>query len=171
MSTSKATATIVMKSKRAFTLLEIMVCIAILSLVAGFLGWHVKSMVDVHRFHKHIDRLVTDLHKLQIIALTHETDITLNIQRNADGKLGYLVLSDEPGAIARSSFVLLSSVEALTLDRRHVEKMTLHITPDGSIRGAETLGFFQNADNKDGLILDLSKAPKISSFPGEEYFR
>lgn len=147
------------RSKRPFTLLEITLCIAILGLLAGFLGWHIKTMVDSHSFHKHVDLLLTDLRKLQIVALAQETDIEVNIHRE-EGKYGYIARSAEPGAVIKNSFVPLEGVKTLKEGETPRKSITLHITPDGRILPATALGFFPKGKNLP-LWLDLSYHPKI----------
>jgi prepilin-type N-terminal cleavage/methylation domain-containing protein len=149
------------RAKRPFTLLEITICIAILGLAAGSVGWHFKTVVEAHTFHKHVDLLLTDLRKFQVVALAHEIDIEIDIHKE-DGKYGYTARCDEPGILGpRSSFVCLQGVELIKRGGRTKKELTLHITHDGRISPSSMLGLYPDEEKQLPLHIDLSYHPKI----------
>ncbi len=64
---------------RAFTLLEIMVCLLILAAAAGAVGIRIVSALSSHRFHVSVGDFVSQVKELQLLAMTHRTDMELRI--------------------------------------------------------------------------------------------
>ncbi|NGX45142.1 MAG: hypothetical protein K940chlam2_00285 [Chlamydiae bacterium] len=149
------------RAKRPFTLIEITICIVILGLMAGSIGWHFKTVVEAHTFHKHVDLLLTDLRKFQIVALAHEMDIDVHIHKDK-GKFGYIAQYDEPNALCPTpSFVCLKGVETIKEGSLPKKELTLHITRDGRISPNIMLGLYPDSESQLPLHVDLSYHPKI----------
>ncbi len=84
-----------MRNKHPFTLLEIMVCIAILGLMAGAIGWNIKGLLHRSKSQHAKERLRNHLEELQILALTHQADIEVDLIVRGN-KVYYKDLTDEP---------------------------------------------------------------------------
>lgn len=143
------------KSKKSFTLLEIMICVAILGMVATVMGWQIKNMVQAHHFHKNIDHLVTDLRKAQIIALSKRCDLELLLRK--EGKeYSYSLHVDEPIKGFSKKTMKLTGVKKIQIEKKPMKNQILiHIYSSGRIAPAKEIQFFQ--DKEKALILDLSK--------------
>lgn len=70
---------------KCFTLLEIGLCIAILSIVASLVGFQAKKMICAHRFHSNMECLMADVRRIQILSLSAFCDIELQITQSAHG--------------------------------------------------------------------------------------
>jgi|GEM_PF-2576142 hypothetical protein len=68
-------------SRSPFTLLELVVCIIILGCLAGVLGWQAKDMVDLYQFRGYGKKLKEEFEKLQILALTYQSDMELELKK------------------------------------------------------------------------------------------
>lgn len=83
------------KINRSFTLIEILIAIAILSLIASFSAIQIKKLVDVHRFENGISQLFRELQEAQLLSSTYQTDIALDVNRK-EGRIYYRFSTDEP---------------------------------------------------------------------------
>ena len=80
---------------RPFTLIEIMIAIAILSVIAVFSAVQIKNLIDVHRFESGTSHLFRQLQEAQTLSSSYQTDIALDIYRK-DGQIFYQFSTDEP---------------------------------------------------------------------------
>lgn len=83
------------KLKAAFTLLELCICIAILSLSGVFIGWQVKGAIEHERFESSLQRLESELHTLQLLSMSYQTDLSLTLSFK-EGKALYQITTDDP---------------------------------------------------------------------------
>jgi prepilin-type N-terminal cleavage/methylation domain-containing protein len=80
---------------RPFTLIEIMIAIAILSVIAVFSAVQIKNLIEVHRFESGASHLFRQLQDAQTLSSGYQTDIALDIYRK-DGQICYRFSTDEP---------------------------------------------------------------------------
>lgn len=135
--------------KRCFTLFEIALCVAILGLVGTVMGWQIKTMVSRHHFHKNLDMLLTDLRKIQIMALAHRVDITMEILET-NGTISYRISSDEDLPLIKGKEVKLLGVKKVKTPH------TLTVYSTGRIMPEEEILFFQDEDEEIGASLKPS---------------
>ena len=81
--------------KRRFTLLELLVCIAILGVIASLLGIKGKGMVDHHRFRSSVQEVANKLGLCKTLALSYQADLTFRLFEK-EGALYFQIISDEP---------------------------------------------------------------------------
>lgn len=145
---------------RRFTLIEICIAVALLGMLAGIVGWHLIKMADLQRFRKSVGLFVTNLQKLQIIALSRRCDLVVHIMKK-EGQYFYRTISDEPLFLSSKNCpVLLKGVYGLSRSGRPVSEVKLIISPSGQIEPLEKIGFFPNdtqaSSQEEGAIwLDL----------------
>lgn len=134
------------RTKRPFTLFEIALCVVILGLIGTVLGWQIKNMVSRHHFHKNLDMLVTDLRKIQIMALANRCDIEMEIlQKN--GTISYRITSDE-------ELPLIKGKEVKLLGVKKVKKPhTLTVYSSGRIVPKEDIFLYQDEEEQVGAKL------------------
>jgi hypothetical protein len=155
-----------------FTLLEICVCLMILSLAAGFLGIHVKDAIEIHRFRNSVARLKIELQKLQMLALCHQSDLKISIYKKKN-ELYYKASSEEPGI---SEYACqenkLGGISKLSLDgRKETVSLQMHIYSSGRIEPLCVVGFHRRdlEDEIGSLWLNLTQPVQIKlceSYPG-----
>jgi hypothetical protein len=78
-----------------FTLMELFLCIAILSLASVVVGFSVKGMYDKHTLESSGKRITMKLRELQALALSYQTDMTFELREDEKG-LSYRTTTDEP---------------------------------------------------------------------------
>ena len=133
--------------KRAFTLFEIALCVCLLGLIATAIGWQIKGVVTRAHFHKNLDMLVTDLRKMQIVALSNRCDLEMQITKKK-GHYAYLITLDEPSKIIGSSEVKLMGVKKIKGTK---DPITLIVYSSGRIAGEESITLYQDDENKVAL--------------------
>lgn len=144
------------KRKKNFSLLEVLICIAILGFVASLLSWQIKDMVASHQFHKSIDQFLTDLRKIQMLALADRCDIEMKISQD-NGEYSYIFTSDEALPLVKPQRNKLTGVKKITLGKLPVKKeTTLSVYSSGRIEPQEQVQFFQKGDQEKGIVLDLT---------------
>jgi prepilin-type N-terminal cleavage/methylation domain-containing protein len=74
-----------MKTKRFFTLIEVMIALAILALVAAPLSWKIFSMVERGRFQSDQRKIESLLRQGRSLALNTKADWVLELQKSRRG--------------------------------------------------------------------------------------
>jgi prepilin-type N-terminal cleavage/methylation domain-containing protein len=69
------------RCKSAFTLLEIVICLAIVTLLMGVVGVKIYQLVDLYRFRFSVQKMLFELNHWQILALTHRQDVAWTISK------------------------------------------------------------------------------------------
>lgn len=143
--------------KKAFTLIEITLCLILLGLISALLTWQIKDMIDVHRFQKHIDIFLTDMRKAQTLALTYQTDLAISVYKTED-KFVYLITTDEPiKNLPPAKAKVLQGVSNLMFNDLEMDKLQLHVYSSGRIEPLGVVGFFpkKRSEDVEGLWVDL----------------
>jgi len=85
-------------NKRYFSLVEIVVVIAIIALIGGGLGMHFAKNIKNHRFKSHISQVEAALQFAKEIAFSNQIDVTFCIEPDADhlGDMKGFFITDEP---------------------------------------------------------------------------
>ncbi len=142
---------------KAFTLVEICIAVSILGLLAGIIGWHLVKMADLQQFRKHVGLFMTNLQKLQVIALSRRCDLNVKIFQR-EGQCFYTTSSDEPLFLrGQSRDVLIKGVHSLSKNDSPVAEIDLIISSGGRIEPLEKIGFFlSHTQAGEAIWLDLS---------------
>ena len=149
---------------RAFTLLEICICLMILSIVAGFLGVHVKDAIDQHRFHNSVARMKLELQKMQMFALSHQCDFKVSIFKK-DQNFFFRAFTDEP-RISKEACKknLLAGVSKISIEgQKETTNFQMNIYSSGRIEPAMIMGLHRKEidDEMHSLWLDLKQPIQI----------
>ncbi len=145
------------KNKSAFTLIEITLCLVLLGLISAVLAWQIKDMIDVHRFQKQIDLLLTDMRKVQTLALTYQTDFDIRIFKKNE-RFFYTVSTDEPiKNLPTKKPRALAGVLNLTFNNCELNNLDFHVYSNGRIEPLGVVGFLpkQTSEEMEGLWVDL----------------
>lgn len=143
-----------MKIKSSFTLIEIVVCMAILALASAALAWPIKNMVSSHRFNKSISYFASDLKRGQILALSNQTDLQCKIFKKGSD-FYYHLFSEDPIPLFLSKPLKLAGVVNIKKDHKNVETFNFNIYSSGIIEHF-ILQFIQSKEN--GVEIDLTKS-------------
>jgi|GEM_PF-2260082 len=142
--------------KSSFTLLEIMICLAILSIVGGILVFPLSGMLAHHRFHQGVKQFVIHLREMQALALNYQSDMGMIIYKEGDRFLckGF---TDEPIKLFRP--FELQNITALTLDKKKTPTpFKLNIYASGRISPEKVLSFIRE---EDAIELHFDHSPQF----------
>ena len=121
------------KRVKSFTLLEITLCLALLSLTAGFIIWKVKGALQEVRFSNSFENLMVELQKAQFLALSYQSDLQLEFSHR-NGRWFYSTSSDEPSLRKETKKdVELEPLTSLKFNDEKREKLLLKIYSSGRI--------------------------------------
>ncbi len=143
-------------SKRinAFTLLEMLIALVIISMIGALCAVQLKKLIDGHRFEKEISSLFIALQEAQVLAAAYQTDISLDIYREK-GKWSYRFSTNEPfaehqfhdGIFSLKQTAILKWQEK-KIDAFHLDIYSGRIEPSGILT-------FQTQENSKTLWFDL----------------
>ncbi|MBS0604732.1 MAG: type II secretion system protein [Verrucomicrobia bacterium] len=145
-----------MTIKRAFTLLEMMIALVILSLIGALTAVQVKKLIDAHRFEGEVADLFIALQEAQVLSATYNTDLSLDLYLK-EGKVFYRFSTDEPLSVQKLKRDPVSLAHTTELKFKDVKVTSLHldIYSGGRIEPRGTLSFSQSSDDGKKLWFDL----------------
>lgn len=138
---------------RAFTLLEIMVALVIMSMVASVVGWQITRCISRYTFQSEVEELYNRVKNAQVLALTFKTDITLSFFQEK-GLLYYQLKTDEPFSAAQfdQKPKPLKQVKLLTFNSKATKNLLLSLYSQGTLDPPGVLGFFPDKHKKQGAL-------------------
>lgn len=151
-------ADVIWKAKNSFTLLEIVICMAILSLASVAIGWQAKGLLAVHHFQKDLSYLLTDLKCAQLVALSNRVDIELRLQK-VGNTYCYQLHTEEPLPAFVKRVVKLKGIEEIRKGKKPIESYTFTVYASGRISPTEEISFLQKKGRE--VIWNLQKTPWI----------
>ena len=160
--------------KRAFTLLEILVCLAIISLVSVLVGTKGHQLLSYHQFRSISQTFLLDLGRFQILSMASGSDVVCRITKEASGCFirwqADASLPVEQGALSYE----LKGVEKIQFQRKEVKDLEFTLFSSGRISPASLVTFISKKDGK-ALSIDLAypfhvkegaaKSPSLASPP------
>jgi prepilin-type N-terminal cleavage/methylation domain-containing protein len=142
-----------LKAHVAFTLLEIMLVIAILGMVASVVGWQIATAVSKYAFQREIEEIYNAVKQSQVLCLTYRTDICVHFFRE-DGVFYYQLRTDEP--FAEIPFDRekrpLEKIGKITFNEKTVKEWDLNLFSQGYIDPRGILGFFPKNKKEDAAL-------------------
>jgi hypothetical protein len=145
--------------KSNFTLLEIVLCVAILGTAAVTISWQMRGLLHTHHFNANVDRILTDLQKCQLIALSDQVDIEMRIKREG-GAFQYTLHCDDPIPSFIKKPMKLKGIEKMKTGKKEVTSHTFFISSKGNVTPSTELAIFQ--DKEIGAAFKLDKSPIIT---------
>ncbi|MEX0962175.1 MAG: hypothetical protein WDZ28_04905 [Simkaniaceae bacterium] len=87
----------------AFTLIETVLAIFVITLLGGLIAYKSKTLIDVYRFENQMSRFLNELNHTQTLAISIGSDLEVVLQNGPKG-LEFYRKTDEPlkGAVAIS---------------------------------------------------------------------
>lgn len=150
-----------MLKRRPFTLLEIVICLAILGLGSATIGVQIQKMVADHTFSNNVMHLFTELKKCQLIAACDQTDIEVVIAKEGKG-YGFFIQTDDPLTHFVKKKGKLPGVHSICKNGKRIQRETLHFYPSGRFKQME-LQLSQNEGRKCHIVME----PSIIELKGE----
>jgi prepilin-type N-terminal cleavage/methylation domain-containing protein len=108
------------RKKISFTLLEVMVAIALLAITSSVIGWNMFAAARKKEFHSQVERFEVKLQSAKKLAVAMESDWRGRLIREPDGKWALELVCNE-GAGNRLSTLHLAPMK-IYLDRKPIEK-------------------------------------------------
>lgn len=145
--------------KHPFTLLEIVLSIAILSIVATTLGWQIRNMVVKYTFEKSVGIFLTDLKQMQFLALANQVEIAITINKlEKDQKYYYKIYCGDPNKKINQPFQCLDHVTkilGIEKDKKAapIKSQLLTIFRNGRITPEKKLQFCLNKNTEKTIDL------------------
>lgn len=134
------------RKTNSFTLLEIVICIAILVSAGSLIGFEIFEMIGSARFEKGIEKLLLDLEKAQALALADRCDLTCLIVKDK-GKYFYSIKSDEPLKALNGKAQELPGAWKISQSKKKDTDFTIPIYSQGRI-DSEALEIVRNKNKR-----------------------
>ncbi|HEX2582974.1 MAG TPA: type II secretion system protein [Chlamydiales bacterium] len=142
-----------MQSNRRFTLLEIMLAIALLAIASGALFWRLHRMIERKRFDSDVNRFHSILVSTRSLAIHMKMDFRLELNQTLEGWNARLVCREDPDLV-------------YPLPRFSSLKIAFNQTPVQSF----SVDFYSSGFVGPQGLLILSKDPQTHAFKLPELF-
>ena len=126
---------------RPFTLLEIVIVLALISMIGGVASYSLSDLLAKHRAAAQVDELKELMQELQIEALALKSDMELSFTLD---KQVCRLRSKTAEKILRDRTVELKGVRQLTFDKRAAGKIDLRIISTGRFEPQGVIGIERN---------------------------
>jgi prepilin-type N-terminal cleavage/methylation domain-containing protein len=141
-----------MRSKRSFTLLEILIGIALLAIASGLVGWKMHRAIQKKEFHSALERLKSRFIVCQRLAVATQADWQGQFQKSEAGWV-FETTCDE-GRVKKLSPLQLGSLEIL-LDGKRVNGLTVDFFASGQVSPAGTFRFMRKEEIVEWKVSEL----------------
>ncbi|HSX11289.1 MAG TPA: type II secretion system protein [Chlamydiales bacterium] len=139
------------KSKRLFTLLEVMIAMVVLVIASGGIAWKMQGAVRRKQFQSELERFRARLMVCQRLAVAMQADWRGVLVQNGQ-EWTFEVTCEEEGQRRLSSLVLHSSIQ---LDGKKISGMTLDFFASGQVLPAGRLTFSQNGERVEWRLSEI----------------
>jgi len=140
-------------NRRLFTLVEIVVCLAILGMASGLVGIQIRRMVADHTFQSNVTNLISELKKCQLVAACDQTDIDVVIAK--EGKhYAFWIETDDKLLYFSKRKMLMTGVGRIEKGGKEVSREVIHFYPSGRF-DPKKLELFHGSDK--GCIIDMER--------------
>jgi hypothetical protein len=149
-----------MRVRRAFTILEIFICLSILLIAAVTIGWNIKGLYNHKQLESSAQQLVMKLHELESLAVSYQVEMEMEISHNEQG-LTYRVSTDEPLKGFNQKPVLLKDNCHFKVGEKECSSLKIKVAPTGWIDKREVVEVYRSGVPRISLWIDLRVAPAI----------
>lgn len=118
-------------TKKAFSLLEILIAISLIILSSSYGGWKIYRLVEKKRFDAALEKLASQLKSGQKIALTMQADWVGILQKEKDHWVFQLICVEQEKA-PRFSKIIFPSLQ-LFCEEKNLEKVVFEFSSTGEI--------------------------------------
>jgi prepilin-type N-terminal cleavage/methylation domain-containing protein len=141
------------RARRAFTLLEIVIALALLSLIGTLVGVQTVQLLRTHRFASEIEQFFTSVREAQVLALNYTTDHAIDISLE-NGIVYYQITTDEPFSpqVLDQRKIACKQISQIFFDQRKEKKLHFAILSSGSI---EPQGVLALCSEQERRYIDL----------------
>lgn len=124
--------------KRAFTLIEIMVCMVIIGMAAGVLAFSLKDILNDYYFTRSVTDFRKNLEHFERLAVTIQSDSKILVEKRGE-KFWYKCKMEDPAfpKIEKE----LDGVVKLLFDDEETESLSLNIYANGYVKPRGSIAF------------------------------
>lgn len=153
------------KKKRVFTLLEIIVCLVIVTMLMGLVGVKTYQLIDLYRFRSSVHKMLSEINHWQLWAMTHNDDVHLKISQE---KGEYFFQPETEAPYPLPSLLTkqkLYGVKRIKMDGKTLSSLDLDIYSTGRIEPTGILQYEPKdpISSDEALRLDLLYPKRIYS--------
>ena len=148
---------------KAFTLLELMVCLFLISLLGALIGIKGIDLLAHHRFRSALQTWLLDIERAQILAMHQKCDVVCILKKRMDG--GYQAILESDSPTFSSSSYTWKDVEKISFQGKVIDTLPITFTPSGRISPQGILEITPYKKEKDSMFLDLSYPVVFHSNP------
>lgn len=149
------------KIKASFTLIEIIVCMAILGVISAFVGIQIRQMVGDHTFENNKTNLIAELKKCQLIAICDQVDIEIILAKEGKGYAFWIETDDDLPCFSKRK-MLMTGVQRVEKDGKLLNREVIHFYPSGRFE-PKTLVLFHRKST--GCVIDMRQPLMIELNP------
>jgi prepilin-type N-terminal cleavage/methylation domain-containing protein len=144
-----------MRRRRPFTLIEVMIVMAILVLIGGLFGVRGKHLVDYYAFSSSIDKIASRCRLARNLAVNYQTDVAVHVvKRNKE--ITVTLVSDEPPLKKLPQFISslhTEGVSAMLFEDKELEEFEVLFSGSGGIFPEGTLTLSSKEKTKEIFFL------------------
>lgn len=131
------------RSKRLFTLLEVMVAMVLLVIASGTVGWKMYGAIQKKKFQSELDRVRSRLSSCQRLAVAMQADWRGSFKKK--GQEWIFEVSCEEGAVKKLLPLVLHS--SILLDGKKIDELVIDFFASGQVLPTGVLSFSQKSDS------------------------
>ena len=139
---------------KAFTLLELMVCLVLIGLLGALIGVKGIDLLAHHRFRSSLQTWLLDVGRAQILAMHQKCDVVCTLSKTQDGRYRAILVSDSP--MFSSSVYHWKDVAKISFEGKPIDTLSIAFSPTGRIFPQGILQIIPRREEKDTIFLDLS---------------
>jgi prepilin-type N-terminal cleavage/methylation domain-containing protein len=121
------------KKKKAFTLIEVVISILVISLISSFLGVKILDLISKHQFKKSCTIFLECIRRMQVISLTHDMDSSITISKCGEEYLLLPHLEKKIHACAVLDMKKLKGIDSMKINHQESKQFSLEIYSFGRI--------------------------------------
>lgn len=141
-----------MKSRRFFTLLEVMVAIMLIAIASGGVIWKMQGAIRKKQFQSELERFRARLTVCQRLAVAMQADWTGTLKKN--GKEWIFDIDCEEGARVRK-WAPLTLHAAISLDGEKFDELQVDFFASGQVHPSGTLVFSQHEERVEWRLSEI----------------
>jgi prepilin-type N-terminal cleavage/methylation domain-containing protein len=140
--------------RKAFTLLELMVCLVLIGLLGALIGIKGVDLLAHHRFRSTMQTWLLDVGRAQILAMHQKCDVVCTLKKRQE--VGYQVILESDSPTFSPTSYVWKDVEKITLQGKIVDTLAITFSPSGRISPVGIVQIVPRKEEKDTVFLDLS---------------
>jgi Tfp pilus assembly protein FimT len=149
------------KKIKAFTLLEIAVCIGIIALIAGLAAVNAGKLFAYHRYQSEVSDIAVLLNNASRMAVAYAREITVTLTVDSSKRVHLLMCCEDPEVpISPWKDKIFSGIQGLAEKTSKLQKKTYTIAPSGEITSGNSSQLLFDKDNIETLKLLEVKGSK-----------